>query len=220
MQSQLLLVILYALPIPTSGQNDRFSAEDLEAATLAIVSECSDYSRAIFEQCDDANLHVHIDSLMYPVVLQRPNHLKAGSVTYMRESWIFVAAKVSLQNPTIPGAIEHCAPRFELTHTSRLLRVQLGHAPVVHVLATAHRIGEMHLPVVAIVNIGQCCCDAAFRHHRVRFTEKTFANHADRNASRGSFDRRTQSSATGTDDQYVVLKSFVSGMRFVEALKR
>jgi hypothetical protein len=186
--------------------------EDLEAATLAIVSERSDYSRTIFEQCDDAHLHVHIDSLMYPVVLERPNHLKAGTVAYMRESWIFVAAKVSLQNPTISGAIEHRAPRFELTHPrGRFLRVQLGHPPVVHVLATAHRIGKMHLPVVAIVNIGQRGCDAALGHHGVRFTEKTFANHANRNASRGRLDCRAQSSAAGTDNQYVVLESFVLG---------
>ena len=145
------------------------------------------------------------------MILQCPNHFKAGTIAYMRKSWIFVAAKISLQNPTVFRAIEHRAPRFELSHTrGRFLRVQLGHAPVVHVLTAAHRIGEMHLPVVAIVNIGQRRRDSAFRHHGVRFAEKAFANHADRNASRGSFDCRAQSSAAGANDQYVVLESFVS----------
>ena len=122
---------------------------------------------------------------MYPVVLQCSDHFESGSIAHVRKARIFVAAKVPLQNATILRAIEHRAPRLELTHTNwRFFRVQLGHPPIVHVLPAAHRIGEMHLPVVAIINIGQRCCDAAFRHHCVRFAKKTFANHADRNASR------------------------------------
>jgi hypothetical protein len=42
----------------------------------------------------------------------------------------------------------------------------------------------MHFPVVAIINIGQRGCDAAFCHNGVRFPEKTFANHPDGSASR------------------------------------
>src|SRR5215467_9595027 len=197
---------------PTSGEDDCFSLENFEMAALPIVSKRANNAIPILEQRDDAPLHVHIDPLMYAVILQRPNHFQAGTIPYMGKSWILMAAKIPLENTTVPRAIEHCAPSLELTHTSRRFpRVQLGHAPVVHVLTAAHRIGEMHLPVVAIVNVGQCRCDASFRHHGVRFTEKTFANHADRNASRGSLDRRAQPSAAGTDDQYVVLESFVLG---------
>ena len=119
------------------------------------------------------------------MILQCSNHFQAGAIAHVRESRIFVAAKIPLQNATILRAIEHRTPRFELAHTIwRFLRVQLGHAPIVHVLPAAHRIGEMHLPIVAIINIGQRRCDPAFRHDRVRFAEKTFANHPDRNASR------------------------------------
>src|SRR5437588_114436 len=132
----------------------------------------------------------------------------------MRKPRILMATKIPLENATILRAIEHGAPCLELSDTrGRFLRMQLGHAPVVHVLTAAHRIGEMHLPVVAIVHIGQRRCDAAFRHDSVRLAQKTFANYADRNPGGGSLDRRTQSSAAGTDDQYVVLESFVLGHR-------
>src|SRR5436190_13599225 len=147
------------------GEDDRFRVKNLEMAALTLVPERSDHSTAILQQRDDANLHMYIDSAMYPVVLQRPDHFEPGTVAHMREPWIFVAAEVSLQNTPVLRAIEDCAPGFELAHTSgRFFCVQLGHAPVVHVLTAAHRIREMHLPIVAIVNIGQCRGDAAFRH--------------------------------------------------------
>ena len=89
--------------------------------------------------------------------------------------------------------------------------MQLRHAPIVDVLPAAHRVGEMHFPIVAIVDIRQRGRDSAFGHDGVRFAEQTFANHPDRNAGRGRFDRRAQSGAAGTDDQNVVLESFVVG---------
>ena len=138
---------------------------------------------------------------MYPVVLQSADHLEAGPIAHVRESRIFVAAEVPLQNATILRAIEHCTPGLELTHTSRrFLRVQLGHSPIVHVLPAAHRISEMHLPIVAIINIGQRGRDPAFGHDRVRFAEQAFANHSDRNSRGGCLDRRAQAGAAGTDD--------------------
>ena len=164
---------------PTSREHDCFGAENLKVSALAIVAECSNYARTIFQQRDDANLHVNIDSLMYPVVLQCSDHFEAGTIAHVRKARIFVAAKVPLQNSTILRAIEHRAPRLELTHTSwRFLRVQLGHPPIVDVLPAAHRVREMHFPVVAIINIGQRRRDAAFGHDGVRLAEKPFANHA------------------------------------------
>jgi hypothetical protein len=184
-----------------SREHDCLRAKNLKVSALAIVAECSNYARTIFQQRDDANLHVNIDSLMYPVVLQCSDHFEAGTIAHVRKARIFVAAKVPLQNATILRAIEHRTPRLELTHTSwRFLRVQLGHPPIVDVLPAAHRVREMHFPVVAIINIGQRGRDAAFRHDGVRLAEKTFANHAYRHAGRGCFDSCTQSRAAGTDD--------------------
>ena len=81
-----------------------------------------------------------------------------------------MAAEVSLQNPAVFCSIENSAPRFKLAHAiGRFLRVQFGHAPLVHVLPAAHRIGKMHFPIVAFIDIGQRRRDSAFGHHRVRF---------------------------------------------------
>ena len=76
-------------------------------------------------------LHVDIDSLMYPVILQCSNHLEPGAIAHVRQSRIFVAAEIPLQNAAILRAIENRAPRLELAHTIwRFLRVQLGHPPI------------------------------------------------------------------------------------------
>ena len=147
---------------------------------------------------------------------------KAGPIAHVGQPWIFVTTKVSLQDATIVGSIEHCAPSFEFTHpVGRFLGVQFGHAPVVDVLATAHGVGEMHFPVVAIIDIGQRGRDPALGHYRVRFAEQTFANHPDRYAGGGCFDRCAQSCTAGADNKNVVLESFVVGHEIiVEALKR
>ena len=138
----------------------------------------------------------------------------------MRKPRILVAAEISLQNPPVLSAIEHRAPRFEFTHAiGRFLGVQFRHAPLIHVLSAAHRIGEMHLPTVAIIDVGERSGDSAFGHNRVRFAEQTFANHPDRNASGRRLNGRAQSRATGADHQHVVFECFVVGHGYDGTLK-
>jgi hypothetical protein len=45
----------------------------------------------------------------------------------------------------------------------------------------------------------------------VRFAEKTFADHTDRDARGGSFDGRAQTGPAGADDQHVVLEGWIVG---------
>src|ERR1051326_1709584 len=93
---------------------------------------------------------------MNSMILQSADHLQPGAVADMREAWIFVTAEMSLQNSAILRSVENGAPRLQLPHAIRcFFRVQLGHAPLVHILTAAHCIGEMHLPVVALIDIGQ-----------------------------------------------------------------
>ena len=130
-----------------------------------------------------------------------------------------MTAKIPLQNTTILCSIENRAPCFELPHAiGRLFRVQLGHAPLIDVLATAHGIGEMHFPIVALIDIGQGGRDPPFRHDRVCFAEKRFTNKTDRNSRCRRFDGRAQTSAASTDYQDIMLESFVIGHGFVEEL--
>ena len=154
-------------------------------------------------------LHVHVDALMDAVVLQGADHFQAGAVADVREARIFVAAEIALQDAAVRGAVEDRAPGFEFAHAvGRFLGVQFGHAPVVDVLAAAHGVGEMDLPVVAVVDVGQRRRDAALGHDGVRFAEQRFADHADRHARRRCFDGRAQPGAAGADDQHVVFDGF------------
>ena len=160
-------------------------AKQLEAAALALVAERADDAVAVLEQRDDRALHVHVDALVDAVILQRADHLEAGAVADVREARIAVAAEVALEDAAVRRAIEDRAPRLELAHAvGRFLRVQLRHAPVVDVLAAAHRVGEVDLPVVAVVDVGQRRGDAALGHHRVRLAEQRLADQADRHAGR------------------------------------
>ena len=116
---------------------------------------------------------MHIDRLIDGVVLQRPDHLEAGAIANVCQPRIFVATEVALQDAAVGSSIEHGSPGLQLTHAiGRFLRVQLGHPPVIEILAATHRVGEMDFPVVAIVHIGKRRGDTSFRHHRVRLPKK------------------------------------------------
>ena len=160
---------LVSLADSTGGQNNGLGAENFETPAFAIITECSGNPSAIGDKGKDANLHVHVDALMHAVVLQRANHFETSAVADVREPWIFVTAKIALKDAAIFRAIEHRAPGFEFAHASgRLLRMQLGHAPLVHVLTAAHGVGEMHFPIVAIIDIRERGRDPAFGHDGVR----------------------------------------------------
>src|SRR5262245_19657846 len=101
----------------------------------------------------------------------------------MREARISVAAKISLQNSTVFCAVENGTPGFELADSiGRFLRVQFSHAPLIDILTAAHRICEMHFPIVAFIDVSQRRCDSAFGHYRVGFAQKRFADESNANA--------------------------------------
>src|SRR5947199_10131088 len=102
---------------PAGGENDCFGAKNFEAAALAIITEGGYNALGIFKQCEDANLHMHIDTAVNAVILQRADHFEAGAIPDVRKPGIFVTAKISLQNAAVLCSIEHRAPSFELAHT-------------------------------------------------------------------------------------------------------
>ena len=166
-------------------EHDGLRAKHLEPPALALVPEGPDDTIAVLQQPGDRALHVHVDALMNAVILERADHLEPRAIADVREPRIAVAAEVPLKDPSILRAIEQRAPGFELAHAiRRFLRVQLGHAPVVHVLAAAHGVAEVDLPVVAIVDVTQRCGDAALGHHGVRFSQQRLAYQSDRHAGR------------------------------------
>src|SRR6266436_8727822 len=80
----------------TGREYDRVRAENLEASALALIAESADYAVAIFQQGKNRMFHVHIDSLMNPVILKRADHFQAGAIANVRKSRIFMTAKISL----------------------------------------------------------------------------------------------------------------------------
>ncbi len=196
---------LVGAPDSARGQHHRLRLPQLEEALLAVVSAGSRDAPRVHQEAEHCALHVDLHPGVNAVVLKRANHLQAGAIADVGQARIFMPAEVPLQNPPILGPVEKRAPRFEFAHAlRRFLGVQLRHAPVVEVLPAAHRIGEMHPPVVAIVDIGQSRGNAAFGHHGVRFTQQRFADHSHFGAVSRGFDRGTQPRAARPNHQYVV----------------
>ena len=192
-------------PDAAGGQNDRFRGKHVEAAALAIVDKGAGRSTAVQDQIDDGVLHMHGHTQVNGVVLERANQLEAGAIADVRQTRIAVAAEVALVDAPIRRAIEHGAPRLELAHAvGRFLGMELRHPPVVDILAAAHRVGEMHLPVVAIVVVAHGRGHAALGHDRVRLAQQRLADEAHGGAGVGRLDRRSQARTTRPDDQDVV----------------
>ena len=67
-----------------------------------------------------------------------------------------------------------------------------------------HRVAEVGLPRVAVVDVGQRRGDAALGHDRVRLAKQGLADDADRAARLGRRDRRAQAGPARADDEDVV----------------
>ena len=150
-----------------------------------------------------------VDARVDAVILQRADHLEAGAIADVGEARVAMAAEIALEDPPVLGAIEHGAPGLELADAiGRFPGVQLGHAPVVDVLAAAHRVGEVHLPVVAVVDVAERRRHAALGHDRVGLAEQRLADQPDLHAGGRRFDGRAEPRAAGADHQNVVRVSF------------
>jgi hypothetical protein len=122
-------------------------------------------------------------------LLERADHLEAGTIADVREPRIFVPAEVALEDATVLRAIEEGAPRLELVHASGgLHRVELRHSPLIEVPTSLHRVAEVDLPVVLRLDVAQRRSDPALGHHRVRLAEERFADQSDAQAHRARLD--------------------------------
>src|SRR6185437_4798638 len=192
------------------GQHYGLGEEEVVAAAIAVVAEAAEAAVAGGEQGEQRGLHVHLHALMDAVVLQGADHLEAGAVADVGQAGVAVAAEVALQNLAILGAVEDGAPGFELADAGRgFLGVQLGHAPVVEVLAAAHGVGEVDAPIVAVIHLAHGGGHAALGHDGVGLAEQRFGDDADLHPGGGGFDGSAQPGAAGADHQHVVFVGFV-----------
>ena len=184
----------------------------METSALPVVTKCTRDPIPVFQQGNNRVFHVNRDALMNAVILQRADHLQSRAVTDVGETRITMTAEITLRNFPFLRSVEHRAPRFEFVNArGRFQRVQLGHAPVVDVLAAAHRIGEMDFPIVAVVHIAHRRRHAAFSHDRVCLAEKGLAHESGTQATLFRLDGGAQSRAACTYDDHVEVVGLVLG---------
>jgi hypothetical protein len=82
--------------------------------------------------------------------------------------------------------------------------VQFGHPPVIEELAAAHGIAEVHLPVVAGVDVAHRRRDTALRHHGMRLAEQRLGDDRRLPPGQPRLDRRPQPRAARADHHHVV----------------
>jgi hypothetical protein len=164
----------------TRCEYDRVGMDQMEPTTFTVVGKGACDSIAILEQSNDRGFHQEIDALMNTVILKGPNHFQTGTVTDMRKSWVFVPSKVTLEYSTVLCPIEQGAPFLEFTNTIwSLPGVQFCHTPVVEILPPAHRVREVDLPVVTVIDMTHRGRHATFRHYRMGLAEQRFAQDSD-----------------------------------------
>src|SRR5262249_54757324 len=135
-------------------KDDRFRFKHFESAALPVVTERTSDAITVLEQGDNRMFHVDLNSLVNPPILEGADQFQAGTIANVSESRIAMTAEIALQNSSVRGAIEDGTPRFKFTNAfRRFLCMQFSHSPVVDVLAAAHCVGEMNLPIVAIVDV-------------------------------------------------------------------
>ena len=107
------------------------------------------------------------------MVLQRTDHLQPRAIAHMGQPGIAMPAKIALQNAAIAGAIEQGAPGFEFAHPGRsFFGMELRHAPVIQILASAHGVRKMNAPAVPVVYIRHGRGDSTLCHYGMCFAQK------------------------------------------------
>ncbi len=143
------------------------------------------------------------------LLLEGADQLQAGAVADVREAGVLVSAEVALGDLPVGRAVEERAPRLQLPDPVRgLLGVELRHPPLVEELPSAHGVAEVHLPVVALVDVAHGGGDPALRHHRMGLAEQGLADHGGTGAPLAGLDRGPQPRAPRADHDHVPLLPF------------
>ena len=193
-------------PADAAGREDgRLGREDDRLARRPPVADGAPDAVAAGHEVGDRALHVDRDAHRDGLVLERPDHLETGPVADVGQPRMGVAAERPLEDPPVAGPVEDRAPQLQLADAvRRLLGVELGHPRVVQQLAADHRVAEVGLPAVAVVDVTERRGDAALGHDRVGLAEERLADQADVRAGLGRLDRRPEPCPARADDEDVV----------------
>src|SRR5690349_20901247 len=142
-------------PGSAGGEDDGLGGKQVETAAFAVVRHRPGHASAVEQQLDDGVLHMNGGAEVNRVILERSNQFEPRTVADMRKPRIAMTAEITLVDAAVPGAIEYRTPPLQLAHAiGRFLGMDFSHAPVVHVLAAAHRVRKVDAPAVAIVVVG------------------------------------------------------------------
>jgi len=103
---------------------------------------------------------------VHTVILQRADHLETRAIADVCQARVLMSAEVAAGRMRPSGVRSNTAPHASnsLTQSGASLAWSSAITPVVDVLPSAHRIGEVHTPTVAIVDVADGCGHAAFSH--------------------------------------------------------
>jgi hypothetical protein len=209
---------LERLAHPAGGQHDRRGVEAHELTGGPAVAEGAGDPVAVLEQLgdrvlvEDREVGLVVAGAGEVLLLQRDDlllqgadQLEARAVADVGQARELVAAEVPLADLALGRAVEQRPVGLELPDPlRRLLRVQLGHPPVVEELAPAHGVAEVDLPVVVRVRVAHRRRDPALGHDRVGLAEQRLADDGDPLAAEPGLDGGPQPGAPGPDDEHVV----------------
>ncbi len=116
-----------------------------------------------------------------------------------------MTAEVPLEYPAVRRPVEDRAPLLQLPDPlGGLLRVDLGHLPLVEHLPAAHGIAEVRLPGVLGPDVGHRGRDTALGHDGVRLAEQALADDGDAGALLVGLQRGPQARSARADHDDVV----------------
>jgi hypothetical protein len=168
---------------------------------------------AVLKQAKRLAFHEHGHAERDGFILEGADQFQTRAVTDVRQPRMPVATETALVDLPFLVAVEHRPPTLELQNAlGRLLRVQLGHAPVVEELSTAHGIAEVNFPRIERGHVAEGRGSSALRHDGVRLAEQRLAHHRGFEAKHLTFDRCAEAGTAGADHENIVF----DGLEFAD----
>ena len=165
---------LVGLANSAGREDDRFGAKNLESPAFAIVTKRADHAIAVFQKrrgCISPCGHRCPDGRRDPAACGSfpsrcdRRHGPGADIDGRRNSAARMRPSLVRSN-TAPHASS------SRTRSGASFACSSAIRQLIDVLPAAHRVGEMHFPIVAIVHIRERGGDSAFRHDGVRFAEQ------------------------------------------------
>ena len=189
----------------TGRKDDGFGGESVEITVNTGVGDATRDTVTFLQEASNGVFHENVNAFVDASFLQGSNDFQTRSVANVGEAREGVAAKVSLIDEVLWGAVKHSAPLFEFTNTVRgFFGVEFCHAPVGKPLAALHRVVEVHFPTVSRVGVLERSSASTFSHDGVCFSKQGLGDDGGLGAASSRFNGCAETCSTRTDDDDIV----------------